>query len=122
MQSVLELSILIKNGYDSAIVIGNYLDEFKNDANTNEERIISISAETVKGNIEKMAYLASLVEHLCVNYNLEIPTWVNKKEYFLKSPVFYSSFENLKATLIQESPVSFRRHNIFVSSNVLSRV
>ncbi len=120
MESIYDISLLIKNGKDSAIVISNYLDEFRNA--TNKERIAAISSKPTGGIMEKGAYLAAVVEQLCLDYNIKIPDWVNKKEYFLKEPDFYSKFENVKAILIQQSPAAFRRRNIFVSNNVLSRV
>lgn len=120
IMSIYKISLLIKNEKDSAMVIGNYLDEFKNA--TYDDRLLSVASEPVKGIKEKGTFLAGMVEQLCLNYALPIPHWVNKRKYFLKKPLFYSRFENLKATLLQESPTSFRRRNIFVSSNVLSRV
>jgi hypothetical protein len=120
MLTINKISRLIKKGCNPAMLIGNYLDEFKNESDL--ERISSFSDEPVNCIREKAAYLAALVEQLCLAHNLEIPSWVNKKKYFLKYPLFYSKFQNLKATLIQESPVAFRRRNIFVSKNVLSRV
>ncbi len=68
------------------------------------------------------AYVAAMVEELCFTNNMDIPDWVFDKEYRLKEPFFAGGLENLKAFLLVESPVSFRRRNIFVSQNVLKRV
>lgn len=120
MKTINEISRLIGNDFDSAIVIGGYLDEFKSsDIN---EKIASIQDPPIKDIGIKGAYLAAMTEHLCFKNNIEIPKWVNDNDFFLKYPYFYTSFENLKAILIQESPAAFRRRNIFVSKNALSRV
>lgn len=68
------------------------------------------------------AYIAAMVEELCFTNKLDIPDWVFDKKYRLKEPFFVGGLESLKAFLLVESPVSFRRRNIFVSHNVLKRV
>lgn len=121
MQTIYKLSLLLAKGADSAIVIGNYLDEFK--ISNREERLYSVSTKPFdKLKKKHSAYLAAVVEELCIENKLKIPTWVNKKKYFLKYPIFYTKFESLKAILIKESPIAFRRRNLFVSENILSRV
>jgi hypothetical protein len=66
------------------------------------------------------AYLAAMAEKLSVENKLPVPDWTRKQKYFLREPRFYGG-DKLKATLIIESPVSFRRRNIFVSANALLR-
>ncbi|MEN8155111.1 MAG: hypothetical protein ABFR75_13925 [Acidobacteriota bacterium] len=70
----------------------------------------------------RAAYIAGVVEELCRRDNLRIPEWVHDKKYFLKKPFFGGGIENLKSFLIVESPVGFRRRNIFVSENSIIRV
>ncbi|MEW5692336.1 MAG: hypothetical protein AB1765_03460 [Candidatus Hydrogenedentota bacterium] len=120
MLSINEMSRLFNRGCDSALLIGNFLDEFKNAADEDRRKSVQKPPVNTKGN--KSSYLAAMVEQLCLEYKLDIPAWVNDKKYFLKEPVFYTAFENLKTVLIQESPVPFRRRNIFVSGNALDRV
>ncbi len=67
------------------------------------------------------ALLASTVEALCAELRLKTPDWVWEIAA-LKEPWFVSGIENLKALAIVESPVFFRRRNIFVLENFLSRV
>jgi hypothetical protein len=49
------------------------------------------------------------------------PTWLSTTEW-LPDPWFLSGMESLKATAILESPVWFRRNNIWVFDNFLNRV
>ena len=65
--------------------------------------------------------LASTVEYLCDEMKIETPEWVWAVPA-CKQPWFVSGYENLKATAIAESPVFFRRRNIFVLENFLYRV
>lgn len=65
--------------------------------------------------------LASTIEFLCDELQIEIPSWVWDIPE-CKDPWFVSGVENLKAIAIAESPAYFRRRKIFVMSNFLSRV
>ncbi len=68
------------------------------------------------------AYLAGVVEELCKRDGIRIPEWVHDPKYFLKTPFFGGGLESIKAFLIVESPLGFRRRNIFVSENAIVRV
>jgi hypothetical protein len=52
----------------------------------------------------------------------EAPPWWAMHPLTLPEPWFVAGIENLKATALIESPVPFRRNNIFVLGNFLSRV
>jgi hypothetical protein len=49
------------------------------------------------------------------------PPWWAMRPLFLPDPWFVAGIENLKASALVESPVQFRRNNIFVLGNFLSR-
>jgi hypothetical protein len=75
---------------------------------------------------EESALLAAVVETLCIETrdtatSIPLPEWVRRSEP-LKTPYFVSGIENLKAIALVESPVPFRRRNVFVLSNFLVRV
>jgi hypothetical protein len=57
------------------------------------------------------AYLAAVAEHLALKYG----------QRFLDKPFFAGGLETLKAILLVESPLAFRRRQIFVSANALAR-
>jgi hypothetical protein len=67
------------------------------------------------------AYLAAVAEHLALRFGLEVPRWTEGSERFLAEPFFAGGLETLKAILLAESPLAFRRRQIFVSANALSR-
>jgi hypothetical protein len=81
--------------------------------------MISIEPPNV-GTLED-AYLAAVAEHLAEYWRLRCPQWVNDGHRFLHRPFFAGGLENLKATLLVESPTAFRRRMIFVGADVLSR-
>ena len=67
------------------------------------------------------ALLASTVEYLCDELNIEPPKWLDEIPPS-REPYFVSGIENLKATAIVESPLRFRIRKVFVSEDFLSRV
>lgn len=66
------------------------------------------------------ALFASTVETLCEELGVSIPSWCGAIPP-LKTPWFVSGVENLKAISILESPIHFKKRNIFVLENFLSR-
>lgn len=66
------------------------------------------------------ALLAATVETVCEELNLMVPSWCFSIDG-LEEPWFVSGLENLKASALVESPVPFRKRNIFVLGNFLER-
>ena len=69
----------------------------------------------------KDAYLVAVVEHLAQIDRRPILDWTEKPERFLRELFFAGGLESLKAILLVESPLAFRRRLIFNSANALSR-
>jgi len=66
------------------------------------------------------AVIAGTVEALCAEASLPDPSWCLAVPS-LSKPWFVSGMENLKASALAESPVPFRRRNVFVLGNFLAR-
>lgn len=98
-----------------------FLDEFYC-APTREARAAMLSQEPpLCGNERTDAYLAAVAEHLALRNRLPVPEWAGKPARFLRRPFFPSGLESLKATMLVESPVAFRRRLIFVGADPLYR-
>ncbi|MBF0105016.1 MAG: helix-turn-helix transcriptional regulator [Deltaproteobacteria bacterium] len=67
------------------------------------------------------ALFASTTEALCGELGLVPPPWC-LGVLPLAEPYFVSEIQNLKATALVESPVYFRKRNIFVMADFLKRV
>jgi len=67
------------------------------------------------------AYYAAVAEHLAFSYGLPVPAWTSSASRFLDRPFFPCGLDSLKATLIRESPIAFRRRMIFVDAEPLYR-
>ncbi|MFM8810418.1 MAG: hypothetical protein ACKOJB_16220 [Chthoniobacterales bacterium] len=102
--------------------IGNLLDDFRAHCRTPQERMALVSEPPVStGQAETGPYLAALAESLCREFDMRPPAWTEQPDYYLKRPWFAGGLESLKAILLAESPTAFRRRNLFVSANALSR-
>lgn len=66
------------------------------------------------------ALLASTADTLCAEQGWDPPGW-SAGAGPLPRPWFVSGVENLKASALLEAPARFRRRNVFVLSNFLSR-
>jgi hypothetical protein len=69
----------------------------------------------------QQAMLGAVGEHLALRWHLPVPLWTNEPERFLRRPHFTTSMEGLKALLLAESPVAFRRRLIFTEAEPLRR-
>jgi hypothetical protein len=67
------------------------------------------------------AYMGAVAEHLAKQESAPAPAWADGASRFLKRPYFPCGLESLKAILLVESPVAFRRRMIFVGAEPLYR-
>jgi hypothetical protein len=102
------------------IKIANFVDEFRRVSLDQKLKMVEKPELHFKKRIHN-SYFAASVEYLCLESHILVPDWVHNKKYFLKEPFFAGGLESLKAFLLVESPLPFRRRNIFVSENALER-
>ena len=86
-----------------------------------EQKITALRAEPEGLGGVKDAYIAALAEHLALSDRLPVPQWTEQPHRFLSEPFFAGGLESLKAILLVESPLAFRRRLIFISADGLSR-
>ena len=67
------------------------------------------------------AVLGAVAEHLARRWGLRIPEWSGAPERFLKRAYFPTPLNDLRAMLLVESPLAFRRRLIFVEAEPLRR-
>ncbi|MDM8548620.1 hypothetical protein QUF72_01030 [Desulfobacterales bacterium HSG2] len=117
MTTIKEIKQKIKQDTENWLIpFMDFVDEFR------RHKDPSLVREPFENGDERFdAILASMVECLCDELELEIPDWVWNVPS-CGEPWFVSEMENLKAISIVESPVWFRRRKIFVLENFLDRV
>jgi len=95
----------------------NFVDAFRADRDPG-----LIASAPFEGADERVRCLiASTVEALCVECGIAAPGWCAGIGG-LPDPWFVAGRESLKASALVESPAVFRKRNIFVLANFLSRV
>ena len=67
------------------------------------------------------AYIGAIGEHLARRWGLAIARWTADPRRTLHSPVFAGGIEALKAMLLAQSPLAFRKRMIFVEHEPLRR-
>jgi hypothetical protein len=106
--------------------LGDLVDDFRLRAANAGEKLALVREAPVwvdsSSQEDCNAYWAAMVETLCREAGLEPPEWTESPRCFLHRPWFAGAMENLKAILLAESPVAFRRRNLFVSSDAMARV
>ena len=105
--------------------LGDLLDDFRVRAASADQKLSLVSEPPVwvedPSHADCNAYWAAVVETLCREAGVPPPDWTESPRCYLSRPWFAGSMESLKAILIAESPVAFRRRNLFVSANALAR-
>ena len=66
-------------------------------------------------------YIAAMVEETALQKGVSVPMWT-KDIAPLAQPVFGSALKNLRLHLLTQSPIPFRKRNIFIDSTIGSRV
>src|SRR5262245_30263591 len=114
-----EVAVRTLDGQPFALVLREFLDAFY--LSNSDGMTHAINDAPTRIDELRDAYLGGVAEHLARRFDLPIPPWVDEPYRFLTKPFFAGGLESLKAILLVESPSAFRRRQIFVSANALSR-
>ena len=98
-----------------------FLDEFYLAREAGVREVMLLEEPPMASDRHIDAYLGAVAEHLAGRYGVTVPGWASAPARFLKAPFFPCGLDSLKATLLVESPVAFRRRLIFVGSDPLYR-
>jgi hypothetical protein len=108
-------------GEDFSILLREFLDEFYTALRGgNAGALIADEPEHIL-DTQEHASLGAIGEHLARRWDLDIPSWTEDPSRFLRRPYFTTTLEGLKALLLVESPVAFRRRLIFTEAEPLRR-
>lgn len=112
----------IYEGKDFYIYLGNFLDEFYKKDNYEKIKMIETEPE-YNISTEQKAFLASAIHKLANDFEIDIPDWIFKKEYYLDEPYFDCNAKGkLRLLFMYKSPTEFKHRNVFVDENILQRV
>jgi hypothetical protein len=117
--SLKEVSVRAKSGVPFDPALREFLDTYY--LSDRAHRIAAVAEEPVELSAVHDAYLAAVAEHLSLSYQHDVPAWAQSPGRVLLRPFFAGGLEGLKALLLVESPLAFRKRNIFVSRDALDR-
>ena len=106
---------------DFSMLMREFLDEFYGALATGEADLCIAEEPEKLPDPQDHAFLGAVGEHLARRWNLAIPPWTQDPSRFLRRPYFTTPIEGLKALLIAESPIAFRRRLIFTEAEPLRR-
>lgn len=95
-----------------------FVDDFRRTSLAEKSKLIA--EEVFCDNERWLSLLKAIINQLCFDANISSPEWAYEM-HWLKKPWFVSGLKNLYAMCIVESPLFFRRNNIFVTRNFLDR-
>ena len=109
----------VSDGASFGPTLSEFLDEFYK----NPERRQAMIADEPPPLVDARdhATLGAVGEHLARRWNLDIPPWTNHLSRFLHAPYFTTPIEKLKALVLVQSPLAFRRRMIFTEAEPLRR-
>ena len=114
-----EVARRINAGAAFGPTLREFLDEFYLHP---ERRAAVIADEPARlGDVREHAVLGAVGEHLARRWNVAVPAWTDDASRFLHEPYFTTPIENLKAMLLAQSPLAFRRRMIFTEAEPLRR-
>jgi hypothetical protein len=108
-------------GEDFSVLLREFLDEFYGAVHRGEAAACIADEPERVVNVQEHASLGAIGEHLARRWNLPIPAWTDDPSRFLHRPYFTTTLEGLKALLLVESPIAFRRRLIFTEAEPLRR-
>lgn len=108
---------------DAGAPFGPTLREFLDEFYMNPARRPAMIADAPAplANAHEHATLGAVGEHLARRWGLAVPVWTDDPTRFLHDPYFTTPIENLKAMLLVQSPLAFRRRLIFTEAEPLRR-
>lgn len=124
--TLVETAERIRAGETSGMAIGEFLDAYYAADLENRQAMYGVQPSSVNlPDLRKTqvidAYLSAVAEALAYEDHLDAPRWIYNRRYFLEDPWFASDIQGFRMLLLMESPVFFRRRNLFVSRNAISR-
>jgi hypothetical protein len=115
-----EVARRVSSGAAFGPTLSEFLDEFYMNPQRREAMIADEPPRLA--NTRDHALLGAVGEHLARRWNLaRVPAWTDDPSRFLHEPHFTTPIEKLKAMLLAQSPLAFRRRMIFTEAEPLRR-
>jgi hypothetical protein len=110
-----------KSGEDFGMLLSEFLDTFYGALASGRAQELIAEEPQPLDDAKEHALLGAAGEHLARRWKLTIPPWTDDSSRFLRQPYFTTPIEGLKALLIAQSPLAFRRRLIFTEAEPFRR-
>ncbi|MCL2322246.1 MAG: hypothetical protein FWC47_09105 [Oscillospiraceae bacterium] len=121
--NIKEITLNSGNG-DFYLLFNQFLNDFYHADGKTKQFLIEEEPLTSSLQPKERCLLAATARQLAVDFNLSIPTWIDKPIYFTTSPIyaFNSKDKKFQEYLIETSLTEFKRHGLYLGGNILERV
>ena len=99
----------------------DFVDDFRGSSHTGKQWLIETSPR-LTGEPRADAAIAGVVEELCTESALAVPSWVDASTRFVTPWWFVNELPGYEATALRDSPYTLARHGVFVNEGALFRV
>lgn len=97
------------------------VDDFRGSSPSGRASLVGTPPPST-GALRYDAAIAALVEHLCAEAGMATPVWTGSPERFVEPWWFVAGLPGYRAAAIRDSPISFKRHGVFVTATAFDRV
>ncbi|MHB1533317.1 MAG: hypothetical protein ACYC1D_01640 [Acidimicrobiales bacterium] len=98
-----------------------FVDDFRGSSSAGRAILVE-AVPPVTGDRRYDAAIAALVEHLCAGAGMVAPAWTGDPERFAEPWWFVAGLPGYRAAALRDSPISFKRHGVFVTKEAFERV
>ncbi len=98
-----------------------FVDDFRGSSPGGQVALVQ-GAPPLTGDQRYDAAIAALVEHLCAAAHQVPPKWTGERERFAEPWWFMAEMPGYRASALRDSPISFKRHGVFVTARAFERV
>ncbi len=108
----------VKLNEDWRVSFFNFVDGFRRRPS---HLLVKKDPKKLSPNPKMYALLQSICIQVCLDHGLKIKGWLTKQA-FLQEPWFVSGIKSLYAIALRDATLAFRKNNIYVLDNFMSRV
>jgi hypothetical protein len=98
-----------------------FADDFRGSGEGAKASLVSTEAPST-GDRRYDAAIGALVEHLCAENGVPAPAWTDAPFRSAEPWWFPAGLRDLRPSMLRDSPISFKRHGVFVSAKAFRRV
>lgn len=97
-----------------------FVDDYRGSSGA-AKALLTAERPPLTGDRRYDAAIAGLVEHLSAQSGNEVPDWTSEPARFAEPWWFVAGLPGYRASALRDSPISFKRHGVFLTDRALVR-